>query len=530
MNFARFNSYLKTEPCGRPTRKQLEYTMPRLVFVVALHLLALLPLLAIGEQQESDRFVEIGSRRELFVDELLIDRLEGEARRVLQHPVPREIALVCDKPWEGNGLGYVTVMQDGDLYRMYYRGADYHYGVTATHPQTYCYAESHDGIRWTRPEINLIEFAGSKQNNIVISEEQFGGIAHNFSPFFDTRPGVPADQRFKAIGGAPLHLLVSIDGIRWRKSVEAPVITEGAFDSQNLVFWDVYRKSYRAYHREFRDGRDIMTETSDNLIDWTKPEFLNYEPSRGGELYTSQITPYHRAPHILLGFPTRYEDRGSTPATRHLPQHDYRQARGAGSAREGTAVTEGMLMASRDGLNFHVWQEAFVRPGLRTKDSWFYGDNYQNLGIVETRSTLADDAPDELSMYFTEGTLQNGKPAKLRRYTLRIDGFVAVNAPMTGGRLVTVPIRFTGERLSINYASSARGGIRIGFQNEARQPIPGLSLDECPWIYGDSLNRTVEWNRDEGVESDVSSLAGQVVRLVFELKDADLFSFQFAAD
>ena len=87
---------------------------------------------------------------------------------------------------------------------------------------------------------------------------------------------------------------------------------------------------------------------------------------------------------------------------------------------------------------------------MRTQDSWFYGDMYQNNGLVETRSSLAPDAPNELSMYVTEGTLQNGKPAKLRRYTLRLDGFVSVSATMPGGKLVTKPIRFSGKRLTLN--------------------------------------------------------------------------------
>ncbi|MAV34547.1 MAG: hypothetical protein CMJ59_03730 [Planctomycetaceae bacterium] len=471
--------------------------------------------------------IDIGSRRELFVDTFLVQRLEGEARQILQHPVAREIVLVCDQPWEGNGVNYVTVFQDHEIYRMYYRGADYSFGLAPTHPQTYCYAESRDGIHWTRPEVGLVEYDGSKKNNIVISEKQFGYIAHNFSPFVDARPGVPAAERFKAIGGGPLEVLASADGMRWRKLGAQPVITKGAFDSQNVIFWDAYRSSFRGYHRQFRNGRDIMTETSDDLIHWTEPVFLNYEPSRGGQLYTNQISPYHRAPHLMLGFPTRYEDRGLNPATRHLPQWKYRQARSAQSAREGTAVTEGLFICSRDGLNFHVWQEAFIRPGLRTKDSWFYGDNYQNWGLVETKSVLAADAPDELSMYLTEGTLQNGKPGKLRRYTLRMDGFVSVNAPMTGGRLVTKPIRFKGTRLSINYSSSARGGIRVGMLDERGAPVQGFTIEECPWIYGDSLDRTVEWLAGDDITDHVGTYAGKAVRLVFELKDADLFSFQF---
>ena len=474
--------------------------------------------------------VDIGNRRELFVDRHLVATLEGEARQILHHPIPREVVLVSDRPWEGNGLNYVTVFQDGGLYKMYYRGGDYDRGVTSLHEQVYCLATSRDGIRWNRPSLGLVEFGGSMDNNILLTEkdEALGYICHNFSPFLDSNPAAPKSERYKAVGGGPLFALVSADGVHWRKATDKPIITEGAFDSQNLAFWDSIRGEYRAYHRQFRNGRDIMTETSARFSSgWTKPVFLEYAPERGGELYTNQITPYKRAPHIFIGFPTRYEDRGLNPATRHLPQWDYRQLRSKGSLREGTAVTEGLFMSSRDGAHFHVFQEAFIRPGLRTKDSWFYGDNYQNNGLVVTRSTLAEDAPDELSMYLTEATLQNGKPAKLRRYTIRMDGFVSINAPMKGGRVTTKPIWFSGSRLSLNFSSSARGGVRVGLADLQGKPLPGYSLDDCPWIYGDSLDRVVEWAQSGEITNSVGHIAGQSVKLIFELKDADLYSYKF---
>jgi hypothetical protein len=483
-----------------------------------------------GSAVVADEPIDIGTRRELFVDELLINSLKGEARQVLHHPIPREVVLVCDRPWEGNGLNYVTVFQDGDLYKMYYRGSDADRGISLFHEQVYCYAESRDGVQWKRPNLGLVEFGGSKNNNIILSEKDkaVGSICHNFSPFLDHNPAAPESQRYKAVGGGPLHALVSSDGIRWKKAAEKPIITFGDFDSHNLAFWDVSRGEYRAYHRKFRNGRDVMTETSKSFSDgWTEPAFLEYDPNRGGELYTNQITPYHRALHFFLGFPTRYEDRGLTPSTKYLPQWKYRQFRSTADKREGTAVTEGLFMASRDGRNFRVFQEAFVRPGLRTKDSWFYGDTYQNNGLVETKSSIAVDAPNELSMYLTEATLQNGIPAKLRRYTLRLDGFVSINATMNGGQLATKAIRFSGKKLTLNYSSSARGGIRVGVADAAGKAIAGYSLDNCPWIYGDSLDRPVEWSRDGKVTTDVSALARKPIRLVFELNDADLYSFKF---
>ena len=116
---------------------------------------------------------------------------------------------------------------------------------------------------------------------------------------------------------------------------DEPVITKGAFDSQNLAFWDTVRGEYREYHRDFREGRDIRTGTSPDFLNWSEPEWLDYSPSRVSELYTNQIIPYYRAPHIFLGFPTRYTDRGWTESTKALPELEYRRLRGYVSEREG---------------------------------------------------------------------------------------------------------------------------------------------------------------------------------------------------
>ena len=64
--------------------------------------------------------LDIGTRRELFVDRHLVGRLDG-ARPVLYHPQPQQVAITCDAPWEGSGPGYPTVFHDGGLYRLYYR-------------------------------------------------------------------------------------------------------------------------------------------------------------------------------------------------------------------------------------------------------------------------------------------------------------------------------------------------------------------------------------------------------------------------
>lgn len=471
--------------------------------------------------------LDVGSELQLMADPTLVGELGSGARLVLHHPMPQEVSLVMDRPWEGNAVNYMTAFRDGEVFRLYYRGADVQYskdGYRETHREVTCYAESRDGIHWTKPVLGLFEFEGSRQNNIV-----WDGLGtHNFTPFKDANPSASGKARYKALGygeaksGKGLFAFQSEDAIHWSPMSDSPVITRGAFDSQNLAFWDPVRSEYREYHRDFRDGRDIRTATSKDFAHWTDPEFLDYTPGRISELYTNQIIPYFRAPHLLLGFPTRYVDRGWTRSAEQLPRPDYRRLRGTKSPREGTAITDTMFMTSRDRKRFQVWPESFIRPGLRKTDSWFYGDIYQNWGLLQTRSTIAD-APEELSMYVTESTMQE-RPAYLRRYSLRLDGFVSASAPLAGGEVLTRTLRFSGDRLLLNFSTSAAGSIRIEIQDEGGRPIPGFALAESPEIYGDSIEQPAPWKDDAALRK----LSGWSVRLRFVLKDADLYAFRFA--
>ncbi len=252
----------------------------------------------------------IGSRLEPLIDDCLVLHMTGDVHQQLQQPTPREVVLVTDEPWEGNTSAYFTVFQDDDRYRMYYRGS--HSGKVngnAEHPEFTCYAESTDGIHWTKPDLGMVEFNGSKHNNIM-----FEGLGtHCFVAFFDTRPDCPPESKYKGISrGRPvgekgLYVFESADAIHWSLMVDHPVITQGAFDSQNLAFWDSFTERYVDYHRSFIDGkRSIVTSHSDNYVNWTDPVPLEYPGSPTEELYTNVIRLYPRANYIQIGFPSRY--------------------------------------------------------------------------------------------------------------------------------------------------------------------------------------------------------------------------------
>jgi len=286
-----------------------------------------------------------------------------------------------------------------------------------------CYAESDDGIHWRKPDLGLFEYDGSKNNNIV----WMGVGTHNFTPFRDENPACRPAQRYKALasGKGGLVAFVSPDAIRWTLLSEKACITKGAFDSQNLAFWDSVRGEYRDYHRGFQKGvRDIMTCTSPDFLTWTDPVWLDFGDTPPEHLYTNAITPYVRAPHLFVGFPKRFVPSRRNPINPH------------------PGISDGVFMSSRDGLRFKRWREAFIRPGLQP-ERWFSRNNMTAWGIIVTASQVPG-TPKELSIYSTENYASVDSCVRLRRYTLRLDGFVSVNAPMKGGEFVTKPLVFQG--------------------------------------------------------------------------------------
>ena len=133
-----------------------------------------------------------------------------------------------------------------------------------------------------------------------------------------------------------------------------------------------------------------------------------------------------------------------------------------------------------------------------------------------------ENAPRELSVYASEAYWMP-KGSRLRRFSLRVDGFASLHAPLGGGECVTKPLLFEGGRLILNFSTSAAGSLCIEIQDADGRPIPGFTLAEAPELYGDSLEYPAHWTEGR----DLKALAGKPIRLRFVLKDADLYSFRF---
>ena len=183
--------------------------------------------------------------------------------------------------------------------------------------------------------------------------------------------------------------------------------------------------------------------------------------------------------------------------------------------RTGTAISDLCLLTSRDGINFRRIDEAFMTPGIQTDENWVYGDCFVARGMIETESDYPGE-PNELSIYTSHGYRQRN--LDLVRYTVRLDGLLSWGADYEGGSILTKPLTFTGEKLSINFETSCFGHVRIKICDENGEPIEGY---DSRTLFGNTVNRPVDF------EKDLGDLCGKTVRLNIELKDAELYSFIF---
>jgi hypothetical protein len=492
--------------------------MNRLLATTLLILAA--PMFARAEPPET---VDVGLRREVFVDRHLIDTLSRLELR-MRRPVDRGPVLAFDKPWEGPFSGYATIIHSGGKYQAFYRGSGAGVKKDDDAGQVVCHAESDDGVHWTKPALDLFPVAGEPTTNIVLADA--AAVTHNFAPFLDDRPGVDPAQKYKAVGGVHeqgLGAYASPDGIGWKRLQDAPVLTKQdaqvtagentyVFDSQNVAFWSTAEQKYLLYYRIYKDGkRRIARVESDDFLTWTHPTLMEYR--RGDEaapveqLYTSQTHPYFRAPHIYIATAARFM-QGRRVITAE-------QAKAIGvDPGYFNDVSDAILMSSRGGDVYdRTFMEAFVAPGVGL-ENWTSRTNYPARNIVQT-------GPAEMSLYVNQNYGQ--ATAHLRRYSLRLDGFAAVHADYDGGEMTTKPLTFQGSRLLLNFATSAAGGVRVEIQRPDGTPVPGFALADCTELIGNEIERAATF-----AGGGLDALAGQPVRLRFVMKDAELFALRFA--
>ena len=455
--------------------------------------------------------IELRGKRQLFVD----DHIEEETRgleRVLNQPVKYAGNPVISPtyPWERGCVDiYGTVMRDPEdgSFRMWYQG----FGGS---PYSACYATSKDGVFWDKPNLGLIDYDGSKENNLFMHDASVLNVIN------DSREQDPARQYkslfFEALNpqnrqGSNADLTASVafspDGLHWTKHEGNPVLTNVS-DVHTLLGWDDLQGCYVAYPRPgLRNGTNIRVigrSISGDFMSWTPPEIV-MEPDEldppGMEFYGMSVFKYE---DMYLGMVWAYH----TPPEESLVR------------MQGTIDVQ--LAASRDGIR---WQRAGNRDTFIPLGP---GSSIDRAQICTAKEPVK--VGDELWIYHGAVTTFHGEPATygpsaalsghIFLSKLRLDGFVSQDAGSAGGTLLTKPFLCEGGRLAIN--ADARGGtVAVAVLDREGVQMPGYSAQDCAVFDGDGVRHNVTWRN----ATTLDALAGHQIRLKFYLRSAKLYSF-----
>ena len=502
----------------------------------------------------------LDARPELFVDDTLIASKRGVIRTV--HPgVKHETPVLCpdpDKPWEHGGDDqsrrvhlYGTTMYDASVgkYRMWYMcrmGPHWRFKAHTVpglyiprpgrNPSTYmgqthdahgrkfvendrgdltCYAESEDGLTWTKPDLGIFEFDGSSDNNIVWD-------LHGANVFRDDEEPDPR-KRYQAIGFCRRYrgvfLLTSPDGIRWDDSAHIDPVAERDNEGSFNVVYDDSAQLYRAYAHARgtdRDARRMVHYTESPRLSgpWTPLRPMLGATPEDDAVGARKYGAIRAEIHNMSGF--RYGDM-------HIGIAGLLYVTGDGAREHEMPVDgpiDGHLISSRDGINWE-YPDAERTPVLPRGESGAFDG-----GMIMGTATRPIVEGDEIHWYYTGARHTHGRPLRERvkaigRATWRLDGFVSLDAGAAEGTVETVPLRVPEGELQIN-ADATGGSIRVEVLSADGPVQLGLSVADCVPLTGDAVRHPIRWK--SGALVDV----GRPLLLRFVLRRARLFAFRVA--
>lgn len=456
----------------------------------------------------------VGRERQLFVDTHFLAETQGT--RLQLHP-PRksgEKLLVYDQPWESATLNWFSVLQDKGVidrqarFRMWYECYDVAGWPTAD-DTSFCYAESRDGVHWTKPALGMWEYQGSRQNNILFRQIGRGdhrSRVHGSGVFMD--PQAPPEARYKVVSQGlwknktpPYRIagMVSPDGLHWTRLPEP--ICDVFADSQYSCFWDPQVREYVLFGRT---AGNIGRAQSPNFAQFPPLSLVLQSDARDpspSNLYNAAAVRYPGAPLYLM-FPSLYQ---------RDPKIDTLDIR---------------LAVSRDSVHWTYPEQGKAFIPLGPPGAWDSGSLYIGQGMIEVG--------EEYWFYYSgsplrhqESELENlvscPQPRAFSRAVLRRDRFAAVTADRPGGWFVTPLLRTAGEKLHLNLHVRPGGRVRVAVLDANGQALSRRGWEDAVPMRGDHLDALVRWKNGWSIHQG----AGQAVRLKVELVDASVFAFQF---
>lgn len=489
-------------------------------------LLLLVAVPALGQEKGNEAGLLVGPSngpwRRLLLDATVVESQQGTER--LFHAAqkyPKNPLLTADRPWESNAQGggpalLGTVLADDGVLRMWYQcfTGGYFNG----------YAESKDGLQWTKPNLGLLPFDGSKDNNLFLSVTQDPaekpplkdlGQCHN--PTIIKRPWEPDPaKRYALFCYAPdyrhARQAFSPDGLHWTFVPEAGEKDPFSLAEELNFFYDPYQKRYVATWKTLdRRGRAVGIAFSEDGLKWTKPLEAPVFVADDLDPDATQIfgMPVFAYQGLYIGLPWIYN-------ARWLKYGTYSDQRVADAEKDSPCTVDVQLAWSWDLIN---WTRPDRRRPLIPRGQ---------AGEFDAGQIFTAAAPvqveDTLYFYyggFSEPHNSPSQKSSIGLATLRLDGFCSIHAGDDEGWLVTRREVFGVPKITINAKTGQGGYVVAEILDRDNNPIPGFTRSDCVPFTGDATRHILTWR----TEALPASHAVQEKKLRYYLKNAELYSY-----
>lgn len=469
--------------------------------------------------------IQIDLGRQLFVDSYLIQ--DTNMDRVAHKPVKADFNPILKPETElekGKYNNPGASAKDGGVwwdpkdrkFKMWYE---------AGWLQTMAYAESNDGIHWTRPDLGIIP-----GTNAIVPEITADSSTVWLDHFTDN-----SEERFKMFLRSPNSVpgiaekfnygwcMVSADGIHWSRKTKT-----GHCGDRSTIFYNPFRKKwvyslrnvgninkvpigrYRCYHEsvDFIEGAHWKDE---DMKFWLGADRLDTpDPYIGdkAQLYNLSAVAYES---IMIALPQI-----------HLGPSNER-CRETGVPK----ITDLKIAYSRDGYHWDRQDRGIFIGSERSEGHW-------DRGYVQSTGGICNIVGDQLWFHYIGFSGKQGQCS--RNYecngmhyggatgiaVMRRDGFVSYDAVGKEGILTTWPLTFSGKELFVNADCQ---NLRVEVLDTEGNVIDGMSAQECRPFKGDSTIARITWER--GI---LSSVCGKPVRFRFIMENGSLYSFWVSKD
>ena len=498
-------------------------------------------------------------KKQLFLDDFVVQELSGLGR-TMHRPRKRGPVLKADIPSDGEYIATVSApmwIPDEGVYRFVYEAR-----TQDGRKSRYAWATSTDGIHWEKPSLGLVEFEGSKQNNLFPTPESLR-LWHVVYDPDDPDP----QRRYKGfLGFRGRRPVVSPDGLRWQV-IDSPTLPSG--DAGTLTYDRKSNQFLGMLKFMGRHGRSYNISTSKDFVNWSQPRLLFETDELDQKLAVETIRRRLADPHLAKPL---FVDPDPGIGWRPPPDRKLTPTWRAECYNIGVFPYEGLYVAWlmiyhpvgqrlpewRNADGFHLIQLAMTRDlqnwvrlgdrepfiGPSRLDQGLVG-NYDRLQLMVMNRPV--EMGDELWFYYTgmkrrvpqHDRYPDGSPrspdtlspseradwiddthSAICLAVLRRDGFVSLDAGQAEGYVLTKPLRIDGERLYLNLDAGRRGSAEVEIVGVSGAPVPGFSRSDAVPAIGDAVRLPVSWSGAGGL----GRLGGRTVRLKIHLKSASLYA------